>query len=77
MWYFSCKQLGSDSTCFRQKYITFFLNLRNDKTDIILRKISENSVHFSQFQNTFTQKHYKYRQTLRYFCNRKNLDRGK
>ena len=28
---------------------------------IILRKISENSVHFSKFQDTFTQKDPKYR----------------
>ena len=36
---------------------------------IILRKISENTVHFSQFEDTFTQKHYKYRQILGYLCN--------
>ena len=40
---------------------------------IILRKISENSVHFSQFQDTFTQKHHKYHQILRYLCKLKNL----
>ena len=33
---------------------------------IILRKVSENSVHFSQFQNTFAQKHPNYRTILRY-----------
>ena len=37
---------------------------------IILRKMSENSVHFSQFQDTFTQKHHKYRQIL---CNLYNM----
>ena len=31
-----------------------------------LRKISDNSINFSQFQDTFTQKHHKYRQILRY-----------
>ena len=40
---------------------------------IILRKISENVVHFSQFQDTFTKKHHKYRQILRYLCNMKIL----
>ena len=31
---------------------------------MILRKISENSVHFSQFQDIFTQKHYKYQSDM-------------
>ena len=33
---------------------------------ITLRKFSENSVHFLQFQDTFTQKYHKYRQILRH-----------
>ena len=33
---------------------------------IILRKISENSAKLLQIQDTFTQKHHKYRQILRY-----------
>ena len=33
---------------------------------IILRIILENSVKFSQFYDTFTQKHHKYHQILRY-----------
>ena len=37
----------------------------------ILRKISENSVYFSQFSDTLTQKNHKYRQILRYLCNMK------
>ena len=32
---------------------------------VILRKISENSVRCSQFQDTFNQKHHKYCQILR------------
>ena len=36
---------------------------------IILKKISEESVQISQFQDTFIQKHHKYRQILRYFSN--------
>ena len=40
---------------------------------IILRKISENSVPFLQFKDTFTQKHHKYRQILRYLFNIKFL----
>ena len=39
---------------------------------MILRKISENSAHFSQSKDTFTQKH-KYRQILRYLCDLKIL----
>ena len=35
---------------------------------VISRKISQNSVNFSQFQDTFNQKHHKYRQILRYLC---------
>ena len=37
---------------------------------ITLSKISENLVHFSQFEDTFTQKHHKYRQILGYLSNR-------
>ena len=33
---------------------------------IISRKIPVNLVHFLQFEDTFTQKHHKYRQILRY-----------
>ena len=40
---------------------------------IILRKISDNSVHFAQFGDTFTQKHYEYRSILRYLCDIKIL----
>ena len=40
---------------------------------IILRKFSENSVHFSQFYDIFTQKDHKYRQILRYLCDIKIL----
>ena len=40
---------------------------------IILRKISVNSVQISQFQDTFTQKHHKYRQMLRCLCDIKIL----
>ena len=36
---------------------------------IILRKISENPVHFSQFKDTYTHKNHKYSQILRYLCN--------
>ena len=34
----------------------------------ILRKISENSVHLSQIQDTFAKKHHKYRQILLFHC---------
>ena len=43
-------QSGSFKTHFMKTQLRF----------IILRKISENSVHFSQFQDTFSQKHHKY-----------------
>ena len=36
---------------------------------IILRKILDNSIHFSQFQDTFTQKHHKHCQILRHLSN--------
>ena len=37
---------------------------------IILRQILKNSVHFSKFQDTFTQKHHKYRQIIhKHFVN--------
>ena len=60
------------------KILLLFVSFRIDfmkiqLSFIILRKISENSVHFSQFQDTFTQKHHKYRQILRYLCNIKFL----
>ena len=40
---------------------------------IILIKISENSVHFSHFQDTFIQKYYKYRQILQNLRSIKNF----
>ena len=40
---------------------------------IILKKVSDNSVHFLQFQDTFSQKHHKYRQILRCLCDIKIL----
>ena len=40
--------------------------MKNQLFFILLGKISENSVHFPKFQDTFTQKN-EYRQILRYF----------
>ena len=46
--------------------LQYFMKIQS--SFIILRKISENSVHFSQFLDTFTLKHDKYREILRYLC---------
>ena len=52
-------QFGSFKIYFMKIQLNFMISIQ----------ISENSVHFSQFQYTFTQKHHKYLQILRYLCN--------